>query len=93
MTASISGVVYLSAAGSPAAVQPVCAAQAILLARIQAIMAGDKQLANRLFMPAKMQAQAVKYALLPTSLHLHCVMSRNREPPNNKKNACRRTVS
>ena len=36
------------------------ALQAVLLARIQAIMAGDRQLANRLVMPAKMQAQAVK---------------------------------
>lgn len=34
--------------------------QAVLLARVQAIMAGDKELANRLVMPARMQAQAVK---------------------------------
>ena len=43
------------------------ATQAVLLARIQAIMAGDKELANRMFMPAKMQAQAVKQALSLTS--------------------------
>ena len=51
------------------------AAQAVLLARIQAIMAGDKELANRMFMPAKMQAQAVKQALSLTS-HV-CSMSQS----------------
>lgn len=34
-----------------------------MLARIQAIMTGNKELADRMFMPAKMQAQAVKQAL------------------------------
>lgn len=47
--------------------------QAVLLARVQAIMAGDKALANRLVMPARMQAQAVKQALsLACVLVHHC---------------------
>ena len=37
--------------------------QALLLARIEASMAGDRQLANNLVLPKKLQEEAVRYAL------------------------------
>ena len=50
--------------------------QALLLARIEASMAGDRQVANNLVLPKKLQEEAVRYALSarhPCTLDSHVV--------------------